>query len=60
MQRVTSCREKEAATVKPEGFGPPLKLGEVSRSEEMRACHVTNPDSTGDVAAAPARKSEDA
>jgi hypothetical protein len=58
-QGVTLYREKEAVTVKPEGFGPPLKTDNPSRSDEMTACHATNPDSSGDAAAAAARKSGD-
>jgi hypothetical protein len=46
--------------VKPEGFGPQLSSGNPSRSDEMRACHVTNPDSAGSASAAPPHKSEDA
>jgi protein phosphatase 2C len=57
---VDLSREKEPATVKPEGFGPPLKSGNPSRSDEMRACHVTNPDSAGSASAAPPHKSGDA
>ncbi len=46
---VLACREKEVATVKPEGFGPAAAADDPSHSSGMAACHKTNP---GDKAAA--------
>lgn len=50
--RVHSCRAKEALSVKAEGFGPSAsgpahKAANPSRSDEMTACHATNPDING-------------
>lgn len=46
---VLACREKEVATVQPEGFGPAAAADGPSHSGDMTACRKTYP---GDKAAA--------